>query len=149
LTPELFHNHAHRIGLLPRGAGRGPEPKRLSRFPLGKLWQQLFLQDSERVIIAEPECFVRGHRINDHFTEARPTRPFQSVEQFAQGGEFVFFQDSTKAALNQVLFIFAQQNAARILQERFKGFIFLWRYFRFHWISVVCASVSNGITLGR
>src|SRR5690606_34891501 len=87
------------------------------------------------MIIPKPQRLVGGHRINDHFAQTRPTRPLQSLEKLSKGVQAVFFEYPPKPALHKVLLVITQQNAARILQELFKGFVFLGRYVRFHWIS--------------
>ncbi len=84
LTPELLDDHGHRVRLLPRGTGSRPDPQRLHGVAFSKLWQQLFLKDPERVVVAEPQGFVGRHRVDDQFPEIAAPRTFELPQQIPE-----------------------------------------------------------------
>src|SRR5690554_8072067 len=97
------------------------------------------------MVIPKPQRLVSGHRIDNHLTETGSPGTLEPSEQLTKRVEAVLFKNSAQAAFHQILLVISQQNAARILQECFELFVFLGRYIRFHWISIVGRSLNRGI----
>ena len=84
------------------------------------------------MIVAKPQRLVGRHRINDHFLEIAVAGTIKTAQKLTEGGKLVFLENATQTALHQILLVVTEQNATRILQERLKSLVFLWRNIRFH-----------------
>jgi hypothetical protein len=81
-------------------------------------WENALGQDLKRVIVAEPERLVGGHRLDDLLAQ-RTTTAFatQLPNQITQRRDAVIFDHPAEAALHEIMLVIPQQNSAGFLEK--------------------------------
>ena len=81
------------------------------------LRQHLVLQYFEGVGIAKPQGFVGGHGIDHLLAQPAARLSLDALNQLAQRLDALLLHQFVKAAGDQVLLVFTQQNATGFFQE--------------------------------
>ena len=118
LARHSGQDHRERIGLLP-GGGRGrPDAQRTARRPRGEQpRQRLVAEMLERLVVAEEEALVGGHRL-DHLARQRIAAwRAQPVGQRGQIAQLLALQDRCEPGLQQIELVGTDHQAGAALQQ--------------------------------
>ncbi|MNZ55653.1 hypothetical protein D3C78_735850 [compost metagenome] len=114
---ELIDRHRDRVRLLPRGTGGRPDTQALPGIGLDLLRQYLVLQHFEGIGVTKPQGFVGGHGIHHLLAQTAARLALNTLHQFSQGLDALLLHQLVETAGDQVLLIFAQQDATGFFQE--------------------------------
>src|SRR6202035_269095 len=120
---ELLHAHRDRIGFLPGGRGRAPDPQRA---PAGARLRQRredrLPQMIERNLVAEEKGLVGGHRL-DHFRRDRLGAGLDLRHQLGDPRQSLLSRQRDQPAFDQILLVGGQVETGTLLQELAQKFV--------------------------
>jgi hypothetical protein len=123
---EFLDAHRDRIGLLPGGGSRTPDPQGAAFGPrLHKLRQHRLPQMIERNLVAEEKRLVGGHRF-DHLQGQRLGPAPYFLDQFGDAGEADPSRQRGQSAFDQILLVGGQIQAGSLFQQLAQELIIHW-----------------------
>jgi hypothetical protein len=119
VRPSLVEEHGERVRLLSRRGSRTPDAESLRSGPRSEVaWQENFPEKIERNLVAEEECLVDGHCLDDRTLEIRVASGPKRGDERAKALEAEAPADRFEAALGQVPLLRGQGETGTRPQKR-------------------------------